>query len=162
MPAIAKSVLLAGATGLVGRECVRLLLADPEITRVVALSRRPLSPEVRAPKLELKVVDFDELTEHGDLFAVDSIICAIGTTIKQAGSQLRFRVVDYEYPLMMARLGQANGATHFVLVTGWGAAIDIKDAQARGVHEVIAKPYRISDLRQVADRLASGKDAGSD
>lgn len=121
MPAIAKSVLLAGATGLVGRECVRLLLADPEITRVIALSRRPLSPEVRAPKLELKVVDFDELTEHGDLFAVDSIICAIGTTIKQAGSQLRFRVVDYEYPLMMARLGQANGATHFVLVSALGA-----------------------------------------
>ncbi|MGI9149738.1 MAG: ATP-binding protein [Chloroflexota bacterium] len=52
--------------------------------------------------------------------------------------------------------------THFVLVTGWGAAIDLKDAQARGVHEVIAKPYRIADLREVADRLASGKDAGQD
>jgi nitrogen-specific signal transduction histidine kinase/CheY-like chemotaxis protein len=45
--------------------------------------------------------------------------------------------------------------THFVLVTGWGAAIDLKDAQARGVHEVISKPYRIADLRHVADRLAA-------
>ena len=51
-------------------------------------------------------------------------------------------------------------ATHFVLVTGWGAAIDLKDAQARGVHEVISKPYRIADLRQVADRLAAGRNAG--
>jgi CheY-like chemotaxis protein/two-component sensor histidine kinase len=50
-------------------------------------------------------------------------------------------------------------ATHFVLVTGWGAAIDLKDAQARGVHEVISKPYRIADLRQVADRLAGDVDA---
>jgi nitrogen-specific signal transduction histidine kinase/CheY-like chemotaxis protein len=50
--------------------------------------------------------------------------------------------------------------THFVLVTGWGAAIDLKEAQARGVHEVISKPYRIADLRQVADRLAGGRDAG--
>ena len=51
-------------------------------------------------------------------------------------------------------------ATHFVLVTGWGAAIDLKAAQARGVHEVIAKPYRIADLRLVADRLAASRDAG--
>jgi nitrogen-specific signal transduction histidine kinase/CheY-like chemotaxis protein len=50
--------------------------------------------------------------------------------------------------------------THFVLVTGWGAGINLKDAQARGVHEVISKPYRIADLRQVADRLAVGRDAG--
>jgi len=50
--------------------------------------------------------------------------------------------------------------THFVLVTGWGAAIDLKEAQARGVHEVISKPYRIAELRQVADRLAGGRDAG--
>jgi CheY-like chemotaxis protein len=49
--------------------------------------------------------------------------------------------------------------SHFVLVTGWGAAIDLKDAQARGVHEVIAKPYRIADLRQVADRLAGARAA---
>jgi CheY-like chemotaxis protein/anti-sigma regulatory factor (Ser/Thr protein kinase) len=46
-------------------------------------------------------------------------------------------------------------ATRFVLVTGWGAAIDPKEAQARGVHEVIAKPYRIADLRQIAERVAS-------
>src|ERR1700736_3033734 len=50
--------------------------------------------------------------------------------------------------------------THFVLVTGWGAAINLKDAQARGVHEVIAKPYRIADLRRGADRLAAEGNAG--
>ncbi|HEV7664160.1 MAG TPA: ATP-binding protein, partial [Chloroflexota bacterium] len=45
-------------------------------------------------------------------------------------------------------------STRFVLVTGWGAAIDPKEAAQRGVHEVIAKPYRIADLRLVADRVA--------
>ena len=44
--------------------------------------------------------------------------------------------------------------TRFVLVTGWGAAIDMAEARARGVDRVIAKPYRISDLRQVADHVA--------
>jgi signal transduction histidine kinase/ActR/RegA family two-component response regulator len=46
--------------------------------------------------------------------------------------------------------------THFVLVTGWGAAIDPAEARARGVDRVIAKPYRISELRQEADDVAAG------
>jgi len=46
-------------------------------------------------------------------------------------------------------------STRFVLVTGWGAAIDPADARARGVDRVIAKPYRIADLRQCADDVAS-------
>jgi CheY-like chemotaxis protein len=44
--------------------------------------------------------------------------------------------------------------THFVLVTGWGAGIDLDAAHERGVHEVLPKPYRIADLRQVADSVA--------
>ena len=45
--------------------------------------------------------------------------------------------------------------TRFVLVTGWGAAIDPVEARARGVDRVIAKPYRIAELRQVADDVAA-------
>lgn len=84
--------------------------------------------------------------------------------------------LEYErFDLIVSDLGLGSGkngwdlaqtvrarwpATHFVLVTGWGAAINLKDAQARGVHEVISKPYRIADLRQVADRLAARQGAG--
>jgi signal transduction histidine kinase/ActR/RegA family two-component response regulator len=46
-------------------------------------------------------------------------------------------------------------STRFVLVTGWGAAIDPVEARARGVNRVIAKPYRIAELRQVADDVAA-------
>jgi two-component system CheB/CheR fusion protein len=49
---------------------------------------------------------------------------------------------------------QAWPSTRFILVTGWGAAIDPVEARARGVDGVIAKPYRISELRQVADDVA--------
>jgi signal transduction histidine kinase/ActR/RegA family two-component response regulator len=50
--------------------------------------------------------------------------------------------------------------TRFVLVTGWGAAIDVAEARARGVDRVIPKPYRIADLRQVADDVAAALDNG--
>ena len=116
-----KSVLLAGGTGLVGRECLRLLLPDAAYDRIVAIVRRPLSPDVRSPKLETHVIDFDHLNEHDELFAVDAIICALGTTIRQAGSRTRFRRVDYEYPLAFARMGLAKGCKHFLLVSSLGA-----------------------------------------
>lgn len=113
--------MLAGATGLVGRECLRLLLPDADFGRILVATRRPLSPDVRSPKLDTHVVDFDHLNEHDELFGVDAIICALGTTIRQAGSRTRFRTVDYEYPLAFARLGLSHGARHFLVVSSLGA-----------------------------------------
>jgi uncharacterized protein YbjT (DUF2867 family) len=115
------SILLLGATGLVGSHCLRLLATDPAFTRVVVPTRRPLPVEHVSGSVEPHVVDFDNLSAHAPLFRVDQIICALGTTIRRAGSQARFRVVDYEYPLAAARLGLAQGAKHYLLVSSIGA-----------------------------------------
>ena len=40
-------------------------------------------------------------------------------------------------------------ATRFYLATGWGDQIDPAQAKLRGVHGIIAKPYRIADLQRV-------------
>ena len=116
-----RSVLLLGATGLVGRECVRLLIADAAFSRVVVLTRRPLEPNVHAEKIETHLVDFERLEDAGAHFAVDAIICALGTTMKHAGTQDRFRRVDFDYPVAAARLGLAHGAKHFLVVSSLGA-----------------------------------------
>lgn len=115
------SVMLAGATGLVGRECLRLLLGDPAIAHIEVLTRRSLSPDVRSPKLATHIIDFDHLNEYDELFGVDAIICAVGTTIRQAGSRIRFRTVDLEYPLNFARIGRRRGCSHFLVVSALGA-----------------------------------------
>jgi uncharacterized protein YbjT (DUF2867 family) len=81
-----------------------------------------LSPDVRSPKLDTHVVDFDHLNEYDELFSVDAIICTLGTTIRQAGSRTRFRTVDYEYPLAFARLGRRHGCEHFLVVSSLGAS----------------------------------------
>ncbi|MBW8839471.1 MAG: hypothetical protein JF602_06415, partial [Gemmatimonadetes bacterium] len=70
MPDSPLSVMIVGATGLVGRECLRLLLADNGFSRIVVLTRRPLSPVVRSPKLETHVIDFEHLNEYDELFRV--------------------------------------------------------------------------------------------
>ena len=114
-----RSVLVAGGTGLVGAEIVKQLAADETVGRLVVIARRP--PDGLPSRAESHVVDFDRLEDHAPLFAVDQVFCALGTTIRQAGSQAAFRRVDFEYPLTIARLGHRQGARHFLLVSALGA-----------------------------------------
>jgi len=111
-------LLLLGATGLVGRSVLDLALADSRVASVVALTRRTLLPHV---KLTNVLVDFDALEDTAPWWAVDSVICALGTTMKTAGSREAFRKVDYEYPLVVARRARKAGARAFVLNSSVGA-----------------------------------------
>lgn len=119
------TVALLGASGLVGRECLRLLAADARFGRIVSIGRRALPHAALAgldgSRITQRVVDMDRLAESGDVFAVDRVICALGTTIKVAGSREAFRHVDYDMPIEAARLALAAGAAHFLLVSALGA-----------------------------------------
>jgi uncharacterized protein YbjT (DUF2867 family) len=112
------TAVIAGATGLVGRHCLETLLADEAYERVVALVRRPL--DVQHTKLETEVVEFDQLAEH-PAWRCDVAFCALGTTIKTAGSQEAFRRVDFDFVRDFARWARAGGAETFVLVSSVGA-----------------------------------------
>jgi uncharacterized protein YbjT (DUF2867 family) len=117
-----RQVLLAGATGLVGGECLDLLAADGTVSGITALVRRPPRESTRlAGKVRFAKADFDHLDRQAELFSVDQVICALGTTIKRAGTREAFRRVDFDYPLAIARLALAQGARHFLLVTALGA-----------------------------------------
>ena len=115
-----RSVLVLGGTGLVGSECIRLLLADDSCANVVVLARKSAT-ETFPDKLQWHSVDFDNLESQSELFAVDQIICALGTTVRKTPSRDVYRKVDYEYPLLAARLGLATGASHYLVVTAIGA-----------------------------------------
>jgi len=45
--------------------------------------------------------------------------------------------------------------TRFVLASGWGAGIGEHEAQAQAVDAVLAKPYRLEELRRVVGRLTA-------
>ncbi|MFN2601890.1 MAG: hypothetical protein ABR582_03920 [Gemmatimonadaceae bacterium] len=113
--------MILGATGLVGGECLRLVQPHRAFDRVVVLTRRPLPNELLGPKVEQHVVNFDHLTASSHLFAVNQIICAMGTTMKQARTRRAFRTVDLLYPLTAAHLGIEKRVSHFLVVSALGA-----------------------------------------
>ena len=113
------NILHVGATGLVGRLVLARLLASPSVSRVVAPTRRPLG--IEHPRLRNPVVDFETLPEDADWWAVEAVICTLGTTIADAGSQAAFRRVDHDYPLRVAQLARRHGAGTYALNSALGA-----------------------------------------
>ncbi len=120
-----KTALIAGASGLIGRHCLNLLLAaDDRYERVISIGRRPLPLE--HPRLEQRVVDFDQLEKEQLRLIADDVFCCLGTTIGQAGSEAAFYKVDYSYVVTLAAVLSANFASQFLIVSALGA-----DAESR-------------------------------
>lgn len=113
------NLLHVGATGLVGKLVLPRLLSAPGVDWVIAPTRRPLG--IEHPRLLNPVVDFDALLEDADWWAVDAVICTLGTTLDDAGSRAAFRRVDLDYPLHVARLARRQGARTYVLNSALGA-----------------------------------------
>lgn len=111
-----RTVIIAGATGLVGREILIGLLADETVAKVHSLGRRP--PGIQHPKLTAHVVDFAALPS---LPAADELYLALGTTIKVAGSQAQFRAIDYDANLAVAKAALIAGVRKLGLVSAMGA-----------------------------------------
>lgn len=113
-----RQTLLAGATGLVGRELLNQLSASADYGTVHVLLRRATPALASAPKVVAHVVSFDALPP---LPAVDDVYIALGTTIKVAGSQQAFRKVDHDYVVAVARAARAAGARRLGIVSALGA-----------------------------------------
>jgi uncharacterized protein YbjT (DUF2867 family) len=111
--------VVLGASGLVGGFCLRALVDDPDYSRVVTFGRRELQSFTRA-KVAQRVTDLESLTAE-DFRGVQDVFCALGTTIRKAGSQAAFRHVDLELPLRAATEAWKAGAEQFVVVSSVGA-----------------------------------------
>lgn len=114
-----RTAVVAGATGLIGKELVQLLLNDAAYKAVTIFVRRPTGME--HPKLVEQIIDFEQLQQASVQMDGADVFCTLGTTIKKAGSQDAFRKVDYQYPLSLGQLASRQGARQLLLVSAIGA-----------------------------------------
>ena len=114
-----RTAVVLGASGLVGGFCLRALVDDPDYTRVLTFGRREL-PSLTRAKVTQRVADLGSLTVD-DFQGGQDVFCALGTTIRKAGSQEAFRRIDLELPLRSAEEALKAGAEQFVVVSSVGA-----------------------------------------
>jgi uncharacterized protein YbjT (DUF2867 family) len=120
-----RSALLVGGTGLVGRALLSLLLASEQYRKVHLLVRRAAPMPAPCDKLDVHLVDYARLPNSA-MPSADDVFIALGTTIKVAGSEHAFRLVDFDYVVNTACAGLAAGAKHLAVVSAMGA-----DARSR-------------------------------
>ncbi|MCB0637478.1 MAG: NAD(P)H-binding protein [Lewinella sp.] len=114
------TALILGATGLVGKSLLPLLLEAEEFTTVKAISRRPTG--IDHPKLEEVLIDFDQPEQWQALVEGNVLFSTFGTTLAQAGSKEAQYKVDFTYQYQVAEAAASHGATDYVLVSTLGAS----------------------------------------
>ncbi len=152
-----RNALIAGATGLVGKCLLQQLLADDQYDRIFMVSRKPSS--VSNPKLIQQQIDFDSIEKMNPDFPIDDVFCALGTTIKAAGSQDAFYKVDYNYVVNLAAWGAANGVKRFLVVSAMGANAKsgIFYNRVKGEMELAVTKLNILHIRIFRPSLLMGK-----
>jgi hypothetical protein len=109
--------MLAGASGLVGSFCLNEFLNDPEVSQVEVYGRVKPKTHIKMKFIECDFVNF----ERCDHLSVDFAVCALGTTMKKAGSVAAFEKVDFEFVVNFAVYAKSRGARTFVVVSALGA-----------------------------------------
>lgn len=114
-----KTVCVIGATGLIGQHLIETLSCDPGIRHVHVFVRRKAFEDL--DKVTAHVVDFNDVSTFKPHLNGDALFCCLGTTIKKAGSQEKFKKVDFDYPVEFAKAAKENGIETYMIVTAIGA-----------------------------------------
>lgn len=112
-------VCLVGASGLTGGALMAEAVGRDDV-RLVAVVRRevPMPEGARMEMLVGEPIDWPQLIAAA---RADVLVCALGTTIKAAGSQEAFRAIDHDLVRFCAEAAVAAGIEHMIVVSSVGA-----------------------------------------
>lgn len=113
------NVMIAGSTGLVGSELLKLLSGN-EFYKTIVLPVRKKT-ENSAGKIAMHVVDFSDLENFDPVINIRDLYICLGTTRKKAGGKTGFFKVDHDYVLNIAKWAKQNGVERVCLISSIGA-----------------------------------------
>ncbi|MBU6376859.1 MAG: hypothetical protein KGQ59_12730 [Bdellovibrionales bacterium] len=116
--------IVAGSTGLTGRALVEALSRDHRISKIRTLVRKSgaLRSSDKIEEIVLSAEEFLHLSENPDpKLSGEFYFCALGTTIRKAGSRSEFRKVDYTAVTEFSKLCQNREGKSLAVVTAIGS-----------------------------------------
>lgn len=114
-------VVVFGATGTAGTGAIHACLAEPSVSEVRAVTRRPLVPS--HPNLrEVNHSDFANLGSIAhELRGVDSCLFCLGTSVRNVATEDQYREIHVTYALVAARtLITESPDASFIYLSGAG------------------------------------------
>ena len=114
-----KTAIIIGASGLIGRELLSLLLEQKEFENVKIFVRKSIG--IQHNKLTEIITDFTKLQSISGSINGDVIFCCLGSTKSKTPDLNDYRKIDHDYPLFFANEGIKNGLGQFHLVSALGA-----------------------------------------
>ncbi len=158
-----KTILIAGATGLIGSTLLNCIKADAYFENISLLLRKSI-PDIGTqkedfPEIEQHLIDFDQPEQHKSVIRGDIVISTLGTTLSKAGSKAAFTKVDLDYPLAIAKHALENGATTLLFVSSIGADPNSRSfyLKTKGQLEKEAKSLGYQNLHILRPSLLLGK-----
>jgi len=152
-----KTAIIAGASGLIGRELIQKLVNSDQYQIIYSLVRKKSG--FIHEKIREMIIDFDKLGQLKFEEPVDDVFCTLGTTMKQAGSREKFKKVDYEYVVALANLAKQAGASKFLVISSMGAdpKSSVFYSQVKGMTEETLKNIGFKQLVILRPSLLLGE-----
>ena len=88
-----KTAILFGATGLIGKNLLELLIQDNNYKKIKLFTRTSI--DNKHPKLEIYDIDFNKLEDFADKITGDECFFTIGTTRKL--TPIKKKYIDISY-----------------------------------------------------------------
>ena len=115
-----KTAVIIGATGAVGKEILKEILADNFYNKVYILGRQSIGKLVDEERLTKIIVDFENLNFDTSILEDADVFASLGTTIKIAGSKENQRKIDVDYTVNFSKLCEGK-VRSFNVVSAIGA-----------------------------------------
>lgn len=113
------TICVAGASGLVGNEILIQLLNRPQTEKVLVLARNPLG--FGHPKMQVVLIAFEQLDDLEVAEKIDLGFCALGTTLRKAGSKERQQEIDRDFVISFGKFCKRSGCEKIGVVSSIGA-----------------------------------------
>ena len=115
-----KTAVIIGATGAVGKEILKEILADNFYNKVYILGRESIGKLGDEERLTKIIVDFENLNFDTSILKDADVFASLGTTIKIAGSKENQRKIDVDYTVNFSKLCEGK-VRSFNVVSAIGA-----------------------------------------
>ena len=114
------TAVIIGATGAVGKEILKEILADNFYNRVYILGRESIGKLGDEERLTKITVDFENINFDTSILEDADVFASLGTTIKIAGSKENQRKIDVDYTVNFSKLCEGK-VRSFNVVSAIGA-----------------------------------------